>query len=154
MLLRKIAKIQEFFLTIDSVLNPKLEVSADTSVELCERFLQFFVSRISEVRNNIHQCTYVPLNAPETPAMLSELEPISISTFNDIIFKLKATSAPQDIIPTTLLRQIIDSVGPIGIVPEYCKHAVVQPLLKKEIWIRAFFAIIDQSLNFHFWLRF
>ncbi len=131
------------FSTIDSVLNPKLEVSVDTSVELCESFFyNFFVSRISEVRNDIQQCTYVPLNAPETPAMLSELEPISISTFNDIIFKLKATSAPQDIIPTTL-RQIIDSVGPyivsiinksllLGIVPEYCKHAVVQPLLKKE----------------------
>lgn len=62
------------FSTIDSVLNLKLEVPADTSVELCESFLQVFVGRISEIRNNIQQCTYVPLTVPETPAMLSEFE--------------------------------------------------------------------------------
>jgi len=60
-----------------------------------------------------------------------------------MVSKLKSTSAPQDIFPTSLLKQTIESVGPYmvaiinksllsGIVPEYCKHAVVQPLLKKE----------------------
>lgn len=62
---------------------------------------------------------------------------------NDIVSKLKPTFAPQDIIPTYLLKQIIEKVGPYiasiikksfisVIVPDYCKHAVVQPLLKKE----------------------
>lgn len=85
----------------------------------------------------------MPLTVLEAPAMLSEFEPISLSTLKDIVSKLKPTFAPQDIIPTPLLRQIIETVCTYivsilnkrfisGFVPDYCKHAVVQPLLKKE----------------------
>ncbi len=84
----------------------------------------------------------MPMDIPVTHAVFSDFEPISLSMLLDIVLKLKSTFSPQDIVPTKLLRQVIEVIGPFvlliikknllsGIVPIYCKHAIVQPLLKK-----------------------
>lgn len=124
-------------------LNPRLESSGNMSVDLCESFLNFFVGRMSKVQNNIQQCSYVLLNWPITYVMLSEFEPVSLSILNDIVLKLKTSNSPQVIVPTNFLKQVMELVGPIirsiikmsllsGTVRDHCKHAVVQPLLKKK----------------------
>ncbi len=40
-----------------------------------------------------------------------DFKPISLSILEDIILKLKSTTSPQDIVPTHLLRQVINSIG-------------------------------------------
>ncbi len=58
------------------------------------------------------------------------------------MLELKSTFSPQDRVPTKLLKQVIEVIGPFvlsiinksvisGIIPIYCKHAIVRPSLKK-----------------------
>lgn len=78
------------------------------------------------------------MDIPVTHDALSDFKPVSLSMLLDIVLKLKSTLSPRDIVPTKLLKQVIDwsicfiNNDKIGIVPTYCKHAIVQPLLKKS----------------------
>lgn len=47
-----------------------------------------------------------------TDVMLSSFDPISLSMLVDIVFKLKSTFPPQDIVPTKLLKRVIELTGP------------------------------------------
>lgn len=69
----------------------------------------------------------------------SDFELISLS-----ILIVKSTIYPQDMVPTHLLKQFFESVGAfmvsiinmsllLGVVSDYCKHAVVQPLEKIKL---------------------
>lgn len=65
---------------------------------------------------------------------------------------MKPSSCPLDILPTSLFKNLIGSIGPCGVtinhsswissrVPAYFKHVTVQPLLKK--------IYLDPSLSQH-----
>ena len=77
------------------------------------------------------------------PAVLNQFEPISISFLSEVVHHMRPTNCPLDCIPSRLLKDVFDTVGPCmlslinsclisGCVPAAFKHAVVQPLLKKE----------------------
>lgn len=70
---------------------------------------------------------------PVTHAVLSDFEPISLSMLLDIVLKLKLTSSPQDIVPTELQKQVIESIDPfvLSIINKSLLSGIVQPLLKK-----------------------
>ena len=75
--------------------------------------------------------------------VLDQFEPISIFSLAEVVHHLRPTNCPSDSIPSRLIREVFDTVGPCilslintclvsGHVPSAFKHAVVQPLLKKE----------------------
>ena len=77
------------------------------------------------------------------PAVLDQFEPISISCLSEVVHHLRPTKCPSDSIHARLLKEVFESVGPCilslintcllsGCGPAAFKHAVVQPLLKKE----------------------
>uniref|UniRef100_A0A669DDM8 Reverse transcriptase domain-containing protein n=1 Tax=Oreochromis niloticus TaxID=8128 RepID=A0A669DDM8_ORENI len=72
----------------------------------------------------------------------NQFELISLSQLHETVCKVKSTNCSTDAIPSRLLKQVLDSVGPVllvlinaclssGCFPTLFKHAVVQPLLKK-----------------------
>ena len=76
-------------------------------------------------------------------AILGQFEPISISFLSEVVHHLRPTNCPSDSITVSLLKEVFDTVGPCimslintsllsGSVPAAFKHAVVQPLLKKD----------------------
>lgn len=82
---------------------------------------------------------YTPL-AP--PAVFEMFQPVSLSLLSEVVLGLRPTDCPLDIIPSKILKQTFNTVGPslltlmnfclsVGSVPEVFKHAVVRPLLKK-----------------------
>ncbi len=56
---------------------------------LRESILDLFGGRISDIQNNIQQCSYMPMDISVTHAVLSDFEPISLSMLLDIVLKLK-----------------------------------------------------------------
>ncbi len=50
----------------------------------------------------------MPMDIPVTHAVLFGFEPISLSM---LLVKLKLTFSPQDIVPTKLLKQVIEVIG-------------------------------------------
>lgn len=68
--------------------------------------------------------------------------PVSLQQLKDITANMKSTRSPGDVLPSSLFKQVLDSIGPSilsiinislssGVVPVSFKHAVIQPLLKK-----------------------
>lgn len=67
---------------------------------------------------------------------------MSLSQLKDIVAYIKHSGSSCDVIPSTLFKEVMDSIGPsvlsivnsclsTGIVPSSFKHAFTQPLLKK-----------------------
>lgn len=69
--------------------------------------------------------------------------PVSLQEIKVLLKKMKPSSSPVDIIPTTLVLNAIDTLAPClvnminlslstGTVPSFFKQAVVNPILKKQ----------------------
>ena len=131
------------FSTVDRLVNPAPTPVPVLSNIDCEMFLSFFINKITNIRNSI-----VPLTTPTvtvvcpTPPPLSEFNQISIAHLTKILSKMHPSSCPLDVIPFTIFKDafnvlglqvlsIINSSLSSGCVPDYFKHAVIQPLLKK-----------------------
>ncbi len=66
----------------------------------------------------------------------------TLQQLKDIIAHMKPTRSPGDVIPSSLFKNVFDTIGSIlsifnnslssGVVPASFKHAVIQPLLKKN----------------------
>lgn len=82
--------------TTDSFLNPRLAVPRDMPMGLCKTLLDIFCWDycISDIRKNIQECSYMPMDIRVTHAVLSDFEPISLSMLLDIVLKLKSTFSP------------------------------------------------------------
>ena len=120
--------------------------SASSEIELAERFSVFFIDKIKTIREHIDSCasnlqpfSFIPFNG-------SPLCDFRLVT-NDEVLKIISSSSPTscilDPLPTPLLVKniscIIDTITMLinnsllcGIVPSSFKHAVVNPLLKKN----------------------
>ncbi len=135
-------KPQVLFSTINSVLNPSVHPILEPSTSLCNNFGQFFVEKITILRSQLFNSTYILHDVPLCSSTWSEFEPIDLISCNEIVGHLKPTICPQDIIPPLFLRQIMDTVGSglllvinkclsTGSFPNSLKCAVVTPYLKK-----------------------
>jgi len=113
-------------------------------VDICNSFLNFFVEKISALRSSVISAyDYDPSVPPICPAVLDHFEPISIFSLSEVVTHLRPTNCPSDSIPSRLVKEVFETIGPCiltlintclvsGYVPLAFKHAVVQPLLKKE----------------------
>ena len=112
--------------------------------ELVEQFSNFFVNKISRIREKLDlECTSKPSFNECPTSKLSFFQNVSPSEVRDIIISSPSKSCCLDPLPTSILKDNIDSlIMPItdiineslrtGIVPSSFKHAVVTPLLKKS----------------------
>lgn len=130
------------FKTINHIVSPPLPSVPVFSNDDCNRFLLFFVNKVAVVRASITP-SHSPLPiCPVRQATLSNFSCITLADLTGLVSAMKASSSPLDTLPTSLLKEVISSVGPSlvhiinssinsGSVPSYFKQAVVQPLLKK-----------------------
>ena len=123
-------------------MNPRNE-SPLPSPALCENCQKFFIDKVVAIR----PLNTLTLPAPPPiplPAVLKQVEPISLSSLSDAVRHLRPSNCPSYCLLSRLLKDatVLDSVAPFllllintiltfGCVPAAFKHAVVQPLLKK-----------------------
>lgn len=134
------------FNVIQSLVAPTAPQVPVYSQEDCNCLMAFFVQKVEEIRASI----IPPLNdlngvcSPMFSSVCSwsSFTPVSLLDVKVLVGKMKPSSSSVDIIPTFLLLNVFDIIGPwvvrlinlsleSGSVPSYFKHAVVNPLLKK-----------------------
>ena len=130
------------FKTINNIVSSPLPPVPVYSNEDCNGFLLFFVGKVADVRASITPSPTPLPTSPARQATLSSLSGISLHDLTVLVSSMKSSSSPLDILPTSMLKEVISSIGPClvsiincslesGSVPSFFKQAVVQPLLKK-----------------------
>ena len=130
------------FNAIDSVISPMPSQPLEATPEKCEEFLHHFISKVDGIRQNIPTVPRAPENSPPLFARLTTFQPIPLTTLQETILHMKSSTCALDSIPTSFLKEVLDTVGPsildilncslaTGVFPNSLKSALVQPLLKK-----------------------
>ena len=141
---------KELFSVIDSIFKPQLEPQLpphDDVSELTDRFANFFVSKISGIRESFakkYLCSQIIHgdNLRNIPHKLKEFTPASVDEVCKLISASPCKSCSLDPIPTWLTKKCIDVLAPIitmivnlslssGEMPSDFKEAILRPLLKK-----------------------
>ncbi len=124
------------FSTINAVLNNPQSTCLQSSASMCENFLNCFIVFI-----NIYFPSADSFVFTVCPAVFDQFE---LASLREIIGKMKPSSCSLDIIPSQILKQTFETIGPkiksilnsslaSGVVPQLFKHAIV--LKKNIIWI-------------------
>jgi len=77
-------------------------------------------------------------------SMWSTFRTVTISDHSELVTRMKPSSCSSDVIPFRLFKKVF---GPCvtkmvnlslstGVFPDAFKHAIVEPLLKREVWTR------------------
>ena len=134
--------------TLNSILHrnspSSLPDEADTAT-LASAFLNFFTDKIDRIRAKF---TILPnpdpfMLPPSPPSNLFNFIPTTLSEVHELIFSCFNKQCALDSLPTFLLKQCFDELGPIitklinlslseGIFPTSFKSALVRPLIKKS----------------------
>ncbi len=83
------------------------------------------------------------LNLPASPFLFCHFKHVSLMELSDLVNKMKTTNSSLDVVPPEIIKAAFPVIGPsvqvlvntyldTGVVPNCFKHAVVQPLLKKQ----------------------
>lgn len=132
------------FSTINSVINPVNSPVVDVSTDTCEKFLTFFINKIENLRSVFTPTSSaISFVSSGVLATFNQFQPISLTELRDLVSHMKLTTSSYDSIPSSIIKDVFDVVGPSiqvilnsclasGTVPTCFKHAVVQPLLKKH----------------------
>uniref|UniRef100_A0A667WJC6 Reverse transcriptase domain-containing protein n=1 Tax=Myripristis murdjan TaxID=586833 RepID=A0A667WJC6_9TELE len=130
------------FKTVNSIIGPPPNQPVEPTAEKCERFLNHFISKINNIRQNFHSISRQPDSDSCPPSTLTQFSQISLSTLEHTVTGSKSSTCLSDCIPTWFLKAVLPTVGrdivniincslSSGIFPSHFKHAVVSPLLKK-----------------------
>lgn len=130
------------FKTIGAVLNPPQSTTIEFSIDICEKFLDFFNSKVSNIRANILPSSLKFSISMYCSALFSQFEPVSLTSLTKIVSQLKPSTSPTDPVPPHLFKEVWATIGPhvhaiinsslsSGVVPAFCKKAVIEPLIKK-----------------------
>ena len=110
---------------------------------LPDKFNEFFVHKINEIRRSFDPDRQIPTNSVEfSGTAFAELQLVTEDFVKTIVQEMPEKSCDLDPIPTSVLYDCLDEIIPIvtsimnkslssGIVPQCFKHALVKPLLKK-----------------------
>lgn len=137
---------KQLFATISHFLEPQKPSSTEVTKERCNNFIDFFRSKISNIRS-LMPGSYPPPSPALNPLIgslpsLPYFTEFSSSQIDEILRGMKSTSCTLDPIPTVLLKSYFPIVSPIitklvnlslqtGHVPPSLKAAVIRPVLKK-----------------------
>ncbi len=131
------------FSTVNAVLHPVATPSLIPSANICEAFLHFFIGKVTGIRSQISSDSNDLIIPADPINHLTSFWPISLPQLKYVIAHMKPTRSPGDVIPSSLFNTVFDTIGPSilsilnnnlssGVVPASFKHAVIQPLLKKN----------------------
>ena len=110
---------------------------------LPDKFNEFFVHKIDEIRRSIDPDRPIPTNPVEfSGTAFAEFQLVTEDFIKTVVQKMPQKSCDLDPIPTSVLYDCLDEIIPIvtsimnkslssGIVPHCFKHALVKPLLQK-----------------------
>ena len=112
-------------------------------VNLPSKFNEFFAEKIETIRNNLDSTPRRADSVVFSGILLETLHAVSSGHVMQIILKMPKKSCDLDPIPSPLFLDCLDGLVPVitdiintslisGVVPQYFKHALVKPLLKKS----------------------
>uniref|UniRef100_A0A3B3BU57 Reverse transcriptase domain-containing protein n=1 Tax=Oryzias melastigma TaxID=30732 RepID=A0A3B3BU57_ORYME len=133
------------FNTISDIVMPRPPAVPIHSNDDCETFLSFFIEKVRSVRNSMRltaASASVSSPSPPRPVILDTFSPVSLPELVRLVGTMKSSSCSLDLLPTPLLKDVFQSIGPCvlsiinssllsGQVPELFKEAVIAPLFKK-----------------------
>ena len=138
---------KQLFSVSDELLGKAKTTSLPSNIpiaELSQRFCDFFVTLIKQIRENLDSC---PLDPPSffkfDGPQLSMFEPVTEELICRLISQSPTKRCTLDPIPTTLTKQCLHDLAPLvtrivsvslctGTVPSGLKQALVTPILKKK----------------------
>ena len=118
--------------------------SDKSASELCSLFGDFFVEKISKIRN------FIPTKSnddnpevPECSSTMALFETVSVEEITKLVTSMTNKSCELDPLPTSFVKEAIGTLAPIitdivngsltsGVFPYCYKEALVTPLLKKQ----------------------
>lgn len=100
-------KPRVLFQTIDSVLNVPLTVCFDASYDVCEKFLHFFIDKVTTIRAQIPPSAYDPSIPVVCSAVFDKFEPVTLFGLQKIVGHMKPSGSPNDIIPPRLFKEVV-----------------------------------------------
>ena len=122
---------------------------------LPDKFNEFFVHKIDEIRRSFCPDRPIPTNPVEFSGIaFAELQFVTEDFVKTVVQEMPKKSCDLDPIPTSVLYDCLDEIIPIvtsimnkslssGIVPQCFEHALVKPLFKK--------ANLDPNCLKHYW---
>ena len=117
---------------------------SDSDKELENNFADFFINKNKVIKDQLNEYPkyYPNVNSKPIPTMLNKFEPMSAEDSTLIIKSMVSKSCELDVVPTTLLKDILPHIIDIlvkiinatleqGVFAEKWKVAIVKPLMKK-----------------------
>ena len=114
----------------------------DDSRELANRFVNFFVTKISNIRSTFAGSSTTEPLTPVVSCRLSDFSPVTKEEIQTVINKSNSKCCSLDPIPTWLLKKCLSSLLPIitnivnqsltSSMPSCFKEAILTPILKKS----------------------
>ena len=106
------------------------------------KFLNFFVGMINNIGMNIVPSLSPLITCSSQPTIPERFSPITLQDLTNLVNRMKISSCPPDILPTSLFKSVIGSIvhAVLSIIncsllsgqgPAQFKWAVIQPLIKK-----------------------
>ncbi len=100
------------FSTINSIINPHTSNEAESSADICERFLRFFVEKIDGFRSSlIPSYSNTLLECPVNTVKLNSFQPVSLLDLRNLVMQVKSTTSPQDVVPSDIIKGSFDIIG-------------------------------------------
>ncbi|XP_024122542.2 uncharacterized protein LOC112143035 [Oryzias melastigma] len=131
------------FSTLSSLVSPSASKFPNLSLPDCSSFLQGFLAKVLDVGANIPPLASVQLSqSPHCSHLWSSFAPVSVEDIHSLLERIKPSSCPLDIIPTSVFLKVFQCIGStvvdlinlslkLGSVPNFLKHALINPVLKK-----------------------
>ncbi|KAK0131531.1 hypothetical protein N1851_033786 [Merluccius polli] len=95
------------FHTINSVLNSVAATCPVPTTAICEDFLKGFY-----LKNASHSIQYFNTLLRSLSAFLNDFQSVSLSQTYDTISHTKSTTCSLDVVPTHILKEALDTIGP------------------------------------------
>uniref|UniRef100_A0A672G6V9 Reverse transcriptase domain-containing protein n=1 Tax=Salarias fasciatus TaxID=181472 RepID=A0A672G6V9_SALFA len=130
------------FDTIQKIVSPSSPTVPISTTDDCNKFLKYFVAKVEDIRQNVSPSNVNMTSMSSITCSWSLFPDVSMEDFMEILRKMKPSSCPFDVLPTSLLYKVIDVVAPhvvnlinvslsTGLVPNFLKQAAISPILKK-----------------------
>ena len=136
------------FKIVNSTLHRKQDLPlphSNNDMELAANFSNFFVDKISKIRNRLDRTTIrnPPIKNSFHGTSLSTFKPLTEDETRKLINNMAPKHCKLDPLPTWIIKECIDEFLPLitkiinvslktGEMPRPLKHAIIKPLLKKE----------------------
>ena len=109
---------------------------------LPDKFSEFFVSKIEQIRSSLDPDRPFPTDTVEFSGILCRISANTNDCVKEVLREMPKKSCDIDPIPTPILHYCFEEITPIvaeivnkslpcGVVPQCFKHCLVKPLLKK-----------------------